>query len=81
MDFPFPLRHRFKRGDCLRLLESVLRVSEGKRTPVLSLLLRLGGDLGGWPDARRVGGLLNGLAILIFLLLIARALHAGLGAE
>jgi hypothetical protein len=43
----------------------------------LSLLLRLSGDLGGWPDARRVGGLLNGLAILIFLLLIARALRAG----
>jgi hypothetical protein len=47
----------------------------------LSLLLRLSGDLGGWPDARRVGGLLNGLAILIFLLLIARALRAGLRAE
>ncbi len=43
----------------------------------LSLLLRLAGDLGAGPDARRIGGLLNGLAILLFLLLLARALRAG----
>lgn len=33
----------------------------------LSLLLRVIGDLGGWPPARRGGGLLGVLAILLFL--------------
>ncbi len=32
----------------------------------LSLLLRLAGDLGAGPDARRIGGLRNGLAIRLF---------------
>ena len=34
----------------------------------LSLLLRIGGDLGGWPGLRQWGGLINVLALLLFLL-------------
>jgi hypothetical protein len=36
----------------------------------LSLVLRLAGDFGGWVAVRQWGGLLNALAILLFLLLI-----------
>lgn len=36
----------------------------------LSLVLRLAGDFGGWVVVRQWGGLLNALAILLFLLLI-----------
>jgi hypothetical protein len=59
MDFPFPLRHRFKRGDCLRLLESALRASEGKRTPVFDdamVTVKAAPTKGGWlmsPNDRR----------------------------
>jgi hypothetical protein len=36
----------------------------------LSLALRLAGDFGGWVIIRQWGGLLNALAIVLFLLLI-----------
>ncbi|WP_376788576.1 hypothetical protein [Thermoflexus sp.] len=42
-----------------------------------SLIVRLIGDLGGIFEVRRWGGLLNGVAILLFLLLMARAIRAG----
>jgi hypothetical protein len=38
-----------------------------------SLLLRVVGDLAAHPDARRLGGLLNALAILLFLVLTAQS--------
>jgi hypothetical protein len=38
-----------------------------------SLLLRLVGDLAAWPDLRRWGGLLNAVAVLLFVLLTAQA--------
>lgn len=37
----------------------------------LSLALRIAADLGGWYDARRVGGLLNEVALLLFLVMLA----------
>ncbi len=43
----------------------------------LSLAIRLIGDLGGIFEVRRWGGLLNGVAILLFLLLMARAIREG----
>ena len=43
----------------------------------LSLLLRIGGDLAEWPAARMWGGLLNGVAILIFLANNIRAVRIG----
>ncbi len=43
----------------------------------LSLLLRIGGDLAEWPPARMWGGLLNGLAILLFLANNIRAVRIG----
>jgi hypothetical protein len=41
-----------------------------------SLVLRVLGDLAVWPDARRWGGLLNALAILLFLLVTFLAVRA-----
>jgi hypothetical protein len=38
-----------------------------------SLLLRVLGDLAAWPELRRWGGLLNAVAVLLFLLLTAQA--------
>lgn len=43
----------------------------------LSLVLRIGGDLAAWPPARMWGGLLNGLAILLFLANNIRAVRIG----
>lgn len=43
----------------------------------LSLLMRLAGDLGGMLELRRWGGMLNGLAILIFLAAMARSIRKG----
>lgn len=43
----------------------------------LSLLLRLGGDLLGLPPVRQVGGLLNVLAILVFLAVLGRSASRG----
>lgn len=40
-----------------------------------ALALRIAGDLGGWDDIRRCGGLLNALAVLAFLLLTALAVR------
>jgi hypothetical protein len=43
----------------------------------VSVLLRLGADLGGWTDGRRWSGLLGALAILLFLVTTAAAAAAG----
>ena len=43
----------------------------------LSLLLRLTGDLAGWPPGRQWGGLLNAVAVLLFLGTVARVLLQG----
>ena len=42
-----------------------------------SLLLRVVGDLQGWWSGRQWGGLLNALAVLLFLLTLARGLLRG----
>jgi hypothetical protein len=42
----------------------------------LSLLLRVGGDLGGWWMGRQLGGLLNAVAILLFLVNTARIIQS-----
>ena len=42
-----------------------------------SLLLRVVGDLGGWWPGRQWGGLLNVLAVLLFLITMARGLLRG----
>jgi hypothetical protein len=42
----------------------------------LSLLLRVGGDLFGWPVVRQWGGLLNVLAVLLFMSVAARGVLA-----
>lgn len=42
-----------------------------------SLALRIVGDLGGWADLRRWGGMLNGIALLIFLVVMASSLLQG----
>jgi len=42
-----------------------------------SLLLRVVGDLGGWWPGRQWGGLLNALAVLLFLLTLAQGLLRG----
>lgn len=41
----------------------------------LSLVLRVGGDLGGWWEIRRWGALLNAAAVLLFLATTALSLH------
>ena len=46
-----------------------------------SLILRIAGDLTGWWDARLWGGLLNGIAILIFLGLTANSARQGFQAR
>jgi hypothetical protein len=43
----------------------------------LSLVLRVGGDLAGWPDGRQWGGLLNVIALLLFMGNTALAVLAG----
>lgn len=43
----------------------------------LSLLVRIGGDLAGSGDVRRWGGMLNALAILLFLGLTALSIRQG----
>ncbi len=43
----------------------------------VSLLLRVGGDLAGWLPGRRWGGLLNEVAILLFLAMLALAVRQG----
>ncbi|HEX9145507.1 MAG TPA: hypothetical protein VGA09_14635 [Candidatus Binatia bacterium] len=47
----------------------------------LSLLLRIAGDLAEWPPARMWGGLLNGVAILIFLANNVRSVRIGFKSE
>ncbi len=47
----------------------------------LSLLLRVGGDLTMWLPGQRWGGLLNALAILLFLANTVRAIAAGQGGQ
>ncbi|MGE3541153.1 MAG: hypothetical protein AB7N91_27430 [Candidatus Tectimicrobiota bacterium] len=42
-----------------------------------SLLLRVGGDLLGWGPGRQWGGLLNALAVLLFLITLVRVLWRG----
>lgn len=42
-----------------------------------SLALRVVADLAGWADLRRWGGMLNGLALLVFLVVTALALRPG----
>ena len=42
-----------------------------------SLLLRVTGDLMGWWPGRQWGGLLNALAVLLFLITLARVLLRG----
>lgn len=42
----------------------------------VSLLLRVAADLAGLPDLRRWGGMLNGIALLLFLVVMASALRA-----
>ncbi|MFN3928718.1 MAG: hypothetical protein ACK4OK_03690, partial [Thermoflexus sp.] len=72
-------------GHALIIFPAVLRVnlpfSRALYLPLallhLSLLLRLAGDLGGIFEVRRWGGLLNGVAILLFLVLMARAIRKG----
>jgi hypothetical protein len=41
----------------------------------LSLLLRIAGDLSGWWPGRQWGGLLNAMAILFFLIILAQVLR------
>jgi hypothetical protein len=43
----------------------------------VSLLLRVGGDLAGWPPARMWGGALNGLAIVLFVVNNVRGVIIG----
>ncbi len=43
----------------------------------ISLLLRVAGDLAGWLPGRRWGGLLNEVAILLFLAMLALAVRSG----
>lgn len=72
-------------GHALIIFPAVLRVnlpfSGALYLPLallhFSLLLRLAGDLGGMFEVRRWGGLLNGVAILLFLLLMARVIRKG----
>ena len=47
----------------------------------ISLLLRIVGDLALSPDARRIGGLLNGVALLLFLAVVLGALIRAKGQE
>ena len=47
----------------------------------VSLLLRVVGDLGGWPSLQRCGGALNVLAVSFFLISSVRALGQQQGAE
>jgi len=61
---PFPVR--FRAGHYLPLL--VLH---------LSLLIRISGDLIGSGDVRRWGGMLNGLAILLFLIVTVISVWQG----
>lgn len=42
-----------------------------------SLALRVAADLGGWADVRRWGGMLNGIALLLFLAVTVLALRRG----
>ncbi|MCX7689590.1 hypothetical protein [Thermoflexus sp.] len=72
-------------GHALIIFPAVLRVnpvfSSTLYLPLvllhLSLVVRLIGDLGGIFEVRRWGGLLNGVAILLFLTLILRGIRAG----
>jgi hypothetical protein len=43
----------------------------------VSLVIRLAGDLAGWPEGRSWGGLLNAIAIVLFALSTARAVIVG----
>lgn len=43
----------------------------------MSLALRVTGDLAGWADLRRWGGMFNGIALLLFLAVTALALRRG----
>ena len=49
----------------------------------LSLVLRIGGDLSGWWTGRQLGGLLNAVAILLFLVNTVRVVRgaASINAE
>lgn len=72
-------------GHALIIFPAVLRISlpfsPALYVPLvllhLSLVIRLIGDLGGIFEVRRWGGLLNGVAILVFLALIVRTIQAG----
>jgi hypothetical protein len=46
-----------------------------------SLALRVAADLAGWADLRRWGGMLNGIALLLFLAVTVLALRAGIAAR